>query len=90
MNTARLFPLCLAFALPISVAMAQNKELPATSTPTVGASMSSDCAKPMTRHNHAVERGAPPALEAEPCAPMPATKRKGKNAHDHAKFNKNE
>ena len=66
----------VAFATSVALAAtAQAQPAPAASAPMMGANaMAHDCAKPMARHDHGAERGAPrPMPTVGPCTPRAVT-----------------
>ena len=91
MSTTHTLATASFIALIALTAPAQAQTASAASAPAAGAKVSSDCAKPMARHDHAAERGMPAAKSAAmPCAPAAAASATSKKpAHDHAKFHKN-
>ena len=89
MQTIRI--VSLAVFVMTTALSAAAQERPAAAAPMASASMPQDCAKPMARHDHTVEKGSPRAQSASPCAPSAAASApKAKLRHDHAKFHKNQ
>ncbi|MBP6318767.1 MAG: hypothetical protein KA431_11625 [Rubrivivax sp.] len=57
------------FASAALSAFAQTQPTSGASAPMSGAMMSTDCAKPMARHDHGAEKGMPrPMVRSGPCA----------------------
>lgn len=82
--------IALAFAISLSsAALAQD----GPAAPAAASSASTDCAKPMARHDHGAEKGTPSPKAMAPCgaeSASPAKKVKAKAGHDHGKFHKNQ
>jgi hypothetical protein len=68
MTASRMFAFSLALAFS---AAAVAQERPAAD-PALLAAASSDCAKPMARHDHGAEKGTPSPNATAPCAAAPA------------------
>lgn len=85
-----------AFTLAATAALAQGAPSDAASAPAMSASMSQDCAKMMSRHDHGTDRNMPSAKSmgcAQTTAEKTSAPAKAKTAagkHDHAKFHKNQ
>ena len=70
MNTTRLLSTALLVtSIPLTVA-AQERPAAAASAAMAGATMPHDCARPLAKHDHGVEKGTPtPTAKAKPCVP---------------------
>lgn len=92
MTTLRILSAAVIASSIVSTAAAQSRPAERASAPMSAASMSTDCAKPMARHDHAAEKGMPKTQPTVgPCPPLAAASTpKSKSMHDHAKFNKNQ
>ena len=86
MNTIRILSSSFFVASLALTGVAQAQSA-AAAPPSESASMPHDCAKPMTKHSHAAEKGTPVTTsKSGPCAPVAsATTKKDKTKHDHAK-----
>ena len=85
MNSIRILSSSLVFASLMLAGIAQAQSTAAA--PSASASMPHDCAKPMAKHSHPAEKGNPMTTsKSDPCAAAaPATTKKDKTKHDHAK-----
>jgi len=86
MNTIRILTSSFFVASLALTGIAQAQSVAAT-PPGASASMPHDCAKPMAKHSHPAEKGNPMTTsKSDPCAlAAPATTKKDKTKHDHAK-----
>jgi putative alpha-1,2-mannosidase len=87
--------IALAFTVSLStltLAQGSGGAPAAPAAPAAAASASTDCAKPMARHDHGAEKGTPSPKAAAPCGAAAASKKtaKAKTGHDHAKIHKNQ
>ena len=89
MTTTRILSIAFLVTSIALSAAAQDRPAAPAPAPMASASMPQDCVKPMARHDHAAEKGAPRAKSASPCAPVAAASAP-KAKHDHAKFHKNQ
>lgn len=92
MTTIRILSAALFVTSIALTAPAQAQPAAADSAPMTSASMPTDCAKPMARHNHGADKGMPTTKSmSEPCAPAAAASSpKARVRHDHTRFHKNQ
>lgn len=91
MNSKRISSSAL-LVMSLAVTAGAHAQPTAASAPLVAAWMPQDCAKPMEKHSHAAEKGAPiSSSRYGPCAPLASTSpKKDKTKHDHARDAKNQ
>lgn len=97
MTTIRILSAALLVASIALTATAQAQTAAPASAPVAGAAMSTDCPKPMAKHDHAAEKGNPrPMSMSAGCPPAKATSalsaasaaEKRRLRHEHARDGK--